>query len=81
MTLQPRSLLDSATTLAVQSFSSLKEAIDATLEMVVRTLNMRSAFLTRTDVERQLLRVEAVRNESPAFQVPLGLELPLSQTP
>jgi hypothetical protein len=74
-------LLASATTLAEQSFSSLKEATDAALEMVVRTLNMRSAFLTRTDVERQLLRVEAVRNDSPDFQVPLGLELPLSQTP
>ncbi len=81
MALPPRSLLDSAASLAVRPFGTLEEATNAALELVMRALDMRSAFLTRTDLKRQVLRVEAVRNDSPDFQVPLGLELPLCQTP
>lgn len=70
-----------AAALAVKSFASLEEAAADVLATVADLLGMRTAFLTHTDVERGVLRVIASTNRDPAFVVPVGLELPLVQSP
>jgi len=67
--------------LAARTFESRDEAVDAVLALLAEFLDMSSVFLTSTDTKDGKLRVEASRNRSTEFVVPVGLELPLPLTP
>lgn len=72
---------DPASALAVGSFASADEAIDAILECTADVLQLKTVFLTRTDVRERVLRVVAVINKDPTFSLQSGLEFPLEATP
>lgn len=73
--------MDPASALAVRSFSSAEEAVQAVLEAASRVLQLKTTFLTRTDLTSGNLKVLASVNTDPAFVVAAGLELPIEATP
>ena len=66
--------------LAVRTFNSTEELMEAILALIVDQLGLRTSFLTHIVREQAENRILAAYNEPDGCGIPAGVELPLEDT-